>query len=124
MGLAPLARASLARLAEALVALNRTDEARPLAEAVWATWQAEPPLVEELDEIREGYLALARTFTRLGELQAARACLELAYTFVQERAARLTSAANRQRWLNITVNRRIAAEWVEIEGSPAGTPAR
>jgi tetratricopeptide (TPR) repeat protein len=111
LGITTDAQACRARLGEALVHLNQEDEARPLAEAVWAAWQAEPPLGEDLDEIRHGYLALARTFARLDEPQKGQACLEQAHTFIQARLSHIKDEARRQSFLQVPVNREIEAEY-------------
>ncbi len=108
IGLTASARASRARLAEALTVLGRLSEAGEMAEATWAAWRAGPPLGEEEDEVRQGYLALARAFTHLNQPEAAQACLEQAQTFIQERAGHIADATLRQAFLaNVTVNREI-----------------
>lgn len=97
LGLTALAQTSQARLAEALVQLNQppSEEARQAAQAVWASWQTDPPYSEEEDEVRQGVLALARAFARLGDEQRAQTCLEQARRLIQSRAIRSTDEASR-----------------------------
>jgi tetratricopeptide (TPR) repeat protein len=104
-----------ARLAEALEAVGQPAEARQMAEAVLAAWQAQPPIAEIEDDVRQSYLSLAHTFARLGESQIARACLERGHTFMLGRASRITNDARRQLFMNVPVNRKIEAELAKLE---------
>lgn len=91
LGLTTLAQASQARLAEALARIHipPPEEARQVAQAVWAAWQADPPYSEEEDEVRQGHLALAGAFACLGDAQRAQECQAQARRLSQSRARRL-----------------------------------
>jgi DNA-binding SARP family transcriptional activator len=88
LGLTALAQASQARLAEALARLHTppSEEARQVAQAVWAAWQGDLPYSEEEDEVRQGVLALAGAFACLGEAQRAQDCQAQARRLSQSRA--------------------------------------
>jgi predicted ATPase len=117
LGLATFAHASRARLAEALVeyADSSGEEAIQAARTVWAAWHIEPPDGEEEDEIRQGYLALARVFNQIGERDIARSCVEQAHAFLESRAAQIADVAVRSTFLTcIPVNAAIQAAWREM----------
>lgn len=133
LGLTTFADASRARLAEAVASSSRgaegdaapmnfapMEEARRIAQAVWIAWRDDPPSGEEEDEVRQGYLALARTFKRLGEPRAARDCLEQAHAWIQSRARRIADAAARDAFLAaIPINHEIETELAELTGRSA-----
>jgi hypothetical protein len=106
------ARASRTRQAHALVHMGRLVEGRALAEEVWTVWGSTPPPGEDEDELREAYLALYETWQELGEEEYARAALAWAYQAVQDRAIRISDAAQRESFLTrVVVNRAILAAW-------------
>jgi predicted ATPase len=112
LGLTTFARTSQARLAQALAP---DAEAREIAESVWRAWQAEPPQGEEEDEVRQGYLALARAFERMGAPDLARGCLAQARAFVASRALHIADDARRTAFLtHVPIHRALEAAGAKL----------
>lgn len=105
-------RATRCRQALALALLGSLDEARVLMEDIWEAWGLHPPSGEDEDELREGYLALYKTWKLLGENERAIAALAWAYQGIQDRAVRISDPALRDSFLNcVSVNAAINDAW-------------
>lgn len=112
IGETDFARASRIRQAHAFAVSGRLEEAHTLVNDVWDAWGLNPPVTEDENELREGYLALYETWTLLHVPDRAIAALAWAYQGIHDRAVRISDPVMRRSFLmRVSINHAIIQAW-------------